>query len=176
MPRNRQDVDREAKVTEIREAALRILREGGPAALSHSAVAKDLGLARTAIYWYFPTKDDLFVAALTDAYAEDLGDPPETDDIMPRLAWALERLTALQPLTHALHERARHSPAAAELETALLQGLTTRLHALLASKVPPEKLAPITTTIVVFFEGLLVQPRPPEERLRLLEFLISELT
>jgi AcrR family transcriptional regulator len=176
MPRNRQDVDREAKVTEIREAALRILRDGGPAALSHSAVAKDLGLARTAIYWYFPTKDDLFVAALSDAYAQDLGTPPQDDDVMTRLRWAIERLTALQPLTHALHERAHHSPAAAELEAALQQGLSSRLRTLLAPRVEPDRLDLVATTIVVFVEGLLTQSRTTEERLRLLEFLVTELT
>ncbi|WP_344823854.1 helix-turn-helix domain-containing protein [Actinocorallia longicatena] len=176
MPRNRQDVDREAKVAEIREAAVRILRDGGHPALSHSAVAKELGLARTAVYWYFPAKDDLFVAALAEVYAADLGTPPAGDDVMARLRWAVERLTALQPLTHALHERARHSEAAARLEAALQESMCSRLRALLSPRVPAERLDRVTTTIIVFVEGLLTQPRTTSDRLDLLEFLVTELT
>ncbi|WP_433249305.1 TetR/AcrR family transcriptional regulator [Actinomadura nitritigenes] len=176
MPRNRQDVDRDVKVAEIRRTAVSILRDGGPTALSHSAVAKRLGLARTAIYWYFPTKDDLFVAALADVYAHDLGTPPDDDRVMPRLRWALERLTALQPLTHALHERAKHSQAAADLEAGFLEAMTSRLRTLLALRVEPDQLDLVTATIVVFIEGLLVQPRSAQERQELLQFLVAELT
>ncbi|WP_146059085.1 TetR/AcrR family transcriptional regulator [Actinomadura rubteroloni] len=175
MPRNRQDVDRDAKIAEIREAAVGLLRAGGYPALSHSAVAKELGLARTAVAWYFASKDDLFAAALADIYAADLGTPPADGDVMVRLRWAVERLTALQPLTHALHERARHSPAAAELEAALQNSLCTRLRALLAPHVAADRLDRVTTTVVVFVEGLLVQPRTTPDRLGLLEFLVTEL-
>lgn len=176
MPRNRQDVDRDVKIAEIRRTAVGILRDGGPAALSHSAVAKRLGLARTAIYWYFPAKDDLFVAALADVYAEDLGAPPEDDRLMARLRWAVERLTALQPLTHAMHERAKHSQAAADLEAGFQEAMTSRLRTLLAPHVEPGRLDLVTAAIVVFVEGLLVQPRSAQEREDLLHFLVTELT
>ena len=175
MPRNRQDVDREAKVAEIKAAAVDILRTGGWAALSHGAVAKELGLARTAVHWYFRTKDDLFVAAAADIYAEDLGSPPDSDDVATRLRWAVERLTALQPLTHTLHERARQSEVAAGLEAALLDGLCGRLQALLRPHVPDERLDRVVTAMVVFVEGLLVQPRTAEERFELLDFVVAEL-
>ncbi|MGI5320928.1 TetR/AcrR family transcriptional regulator [Actinomadura nitritigenes] len=175
MPRNRQDVDREVKIAEIREAAVAILRSGGHPALTHSAVAKDLGLARTAVYWYFPTKDELFTAALAEIYARDLAAPPEGDDVMTRLLWALDRLTALQPLTHALHERARQSEAAARLESALQESLCTRLRTLLGPRVDPGRLDLVTSTIIVFVEGLLIQPRTDEESRELLGFLVAEL-
>ncbi|MFB4299147.1 TetR/AcrR family transcriptional regulator [Actinomadura sp. NTSP31] len=176
MPRNRQDVEREIKVAEIRRAAVDLLRDGGYPALSHSAVAKALGLARAAIYWYFPTKDDLFAAAMADVYAQDLGTPPDDPDVMARLRWAVERLTVLQPLTHALHERARQSEVAAELEAALQETLCSRLRDLLAPHVPPDRLDQVATAIIVFVEGLLTQPRSTDERLGLLEFLVTELT
>jgi AcrR family transcriptional regulator len=175
VPRNRQDVERDTKVADIRRVAVETLRSGGWPALSHTAVAKQLGLARTAIYWYFPTKDDLFVAAAADIYAQDLGSPPDSDDVGTRLRWAVERLTDLQPLTHALHERARHSEVAAGLEAALLGGLCDRLRTLLQPHVPEDRLDRVATAVVVFVEGLLVQPRTTEERLELLDFLVGEL-
>jgi AcrR family transcriptional regulator len=175
VPRNRQEVDRESKVAEIREAAVDILRAGGWDALSPSAVARKLGLARTAIYWYFPTKDDLFVAAAAEIYALELGSPPDADDITVRLRWALDRLAALQPLTHTLHERARQSEAAARLEATILDGLCDRLRALLRPHVAEDRLDQVATTVVVFVEGLLAQPRSTEERQDLLSFLVTEL-
>ena len=63
MPRNRQDIDRDAKVDEIVTVAKRILNDGDYDALSFQAIADELGLARGALCWYFPSKDDLLVAA-----------------------------------------------------------------------------------------------------------------
>jgi len=47
---------------EILALAQARLREGGYEALSVAALARELGLAQNAIYWYFPSKDHLFVA------------------------------------------------------------------------------------------------------------------
>ena len=65
MPRTRSEVERDAKVAEILEAAVRRLAEGGYDALSVAGIARELGIAQNAVYWYFPSKDDLFAAMLT---------------------------------------------------------------------------------------------------------------
>src|SRR5438270_14019416 len=64
MPRTRPELDRVEKETAILEAAIQQLETGGYGALSVAAIARDLGVAQNAVYWYFPTKDHLFVAAL----------------------------------------------------------------------------------------------------------------
>jgi AcrR family transcriptional regulator len=157
-------------------AAERLLRAEGPAALSHTALAKRLHLARAAIYWYFPTKDDLLVAAIADIFAADLGSPPEGGDLMTRLAWAVDRLQRLHPLIHVLHERAAHSEAAAELEAGFTEGLREGLRELLAPRVAPARLDLATKTIVACVEGLLAQRLSAAEGAEILEFLVEVCT
>src|SRR5438270_10740438 len=64
MPKTRPSESRDTKTDAILEGAERRLREGGYQALSVAAIARELGLAQNTIYWYFPSKDDLFVAVL----------------------------------------------------------------------------------------------------------------
>lgn len=52
----------------IKEAATRQLAETGAAALSLRAVARDLGLASSALYRYFPSRDALLTALIVDAF------------------------------------------------------------------------------------------------------------
>jgi AcrR family transcriptional regulator len=63
-------------VTEIKDAARRQLGEVGAPALSLRAVARDLGMVSSAIYRYFPSRDDLLSALIVDAY-DSLGDAAE---------------------------------------------------------------------------------------------------
>ena len=53
---------------EIAEAARRHLATQGAAALSLRAVARELGMASSAVYRYFPSRDDLLSALIVDAY------------------------------------------------------------------------------------------------------------
>jgi AcrR family transcriptional regulator len=59
--------------TEIVEVARRQLAIDGAAALSLRAVARELGMASSAIYRYFPSRDELLTQLIVDAY-QSLGD------------------------------------------------------------------------------------------------------
>lgn len=62
---------------EVKEAALEQLARGGPAALSISAIGKQLGASGPALYRYFTSRDELLTELVIDAYhdlAEALGD------------------------------------------------------------------------------------------------------
>ncbi|WP_457034066.1 TetR/AcrR family transcriptional regulator [Kitasatospora sp. P5_F3] len=52
----------------IKESATRQLSETGAAGLSLRAVARDLGLASSALYRYFPSRDALLTALIIDAF------------------------------------------------------------------------------------------------------------
>ncbi|MBL1073853.1 TetR/AcrR family transcriptional regulator [Nocardia sp. 2] len=58
-----------AEITrEITDAARRRLAESGAAALSLRAIAREMGMVSSAIYRYFPSRDDLLTALIIEAY------------------------------------------------------------------------------------------------------------
>lgn len=59
---------REQLTAEIKDVARRHLAETGAAALSMRAVARDLDMVSSAVYRYFPSRDALLTALITDAY------------------------------------------------------------------------------------------------------------
>jgi AcrR family transcriptional regulator len=64
---------------EITEAARRQLAEVGAAALSLRAVARELSMASSALYRYFPSRDDLLTRLIIDGY-DALGEAAEKAD------------------------------------------------------------------------------------------------
>ncbi len=64
---------------EIADVARRHLASDGAAALSLRAVARELGMASSAVYRYFPSRDDLLTTLIVDAY-DALGDAAERAD------------------------------------------------------------------------------------------------
>lgn len=64
---------------EIKDAARCQLAREGAAALSLRAVARELGMVSSALYRYFPSRDDLLTALIVDAY-NALGEVAEAAD------------------------------------------------------------------------------------------------
>ncbi|MEU0603118.1 TetR/AcrR family transcriptional regulator [Streptomyces sp. NPDC006393] len=60
----------------IKDAARRQLAAEGAAKLSLRAVARELGMVSSALYRYFPSRDDLLTALIIDAY-DSLGEAAE---------------------------------------------------------------------------------------------------
>ena len=79
VPRRRTARDRvRAELTrEIKEAARQQLLDSGPAGLSLRAVARELGMASSAVYRYFPSRDALLTALIVDSY-DSLGSAAES--------------------------------------------------------------------------------------------------
>jgi AcrR family transcriptional regulator len=75
---------------EITEEARRQLADTGATGLSLRAVARELGMVSSALYRYFPSRDDLLTALIIDAY-NALGEAAETAaaaaDLSPRRRW-----------------------------------------------------------------------------------------
>ncbi len=74
---------------EITDAARRQLADVGAAALSLRAVAREVGLVSSAVYRYFPSRDDLLTRLIVDGYdalgaAAEAADHP---DEAPRNRW-----------------------------------------------------------------------------------------
>jgi AcrR family transcriptional regulator len=84
-PREHNDATRSA----LRDAAERLVAEGGPAALSVRTVAAEAGTTTRAVYSLFGSKEGLLVDALAegafDYLADGIADLGETDDPVPDL-------------------------------------------------------------------------------------------
>ena len=82
---------------EIADVARRHLASEGAAALSLRAVARELGMASSAVYRYFPSRDDLLTALIVDAYdalgaaAEEAEAAAPRADLRARLAGGVRR-------------------------------------------------------------------------------------
>lgn len=83
------------------------LAEVGPAALSVRQIARDLEMASSAVYRYFPSRDALLTALLIEAY-DDLGDAVERADAA--VATRLDLHARWRHVCHAIHDWARAQP------------------------------------------------------------------
>lgn len=68
MPRPVDHEARQATIRQIKAIARQHMREGGAAAVSLRAIARDLDVTAPALYRYFPTLDDLITALIVDAF------------------------------------------------------------------------------------------------------------
>ncbi|AEH09983.1 regulatory protein TetR [Candidatus Protofrankia datiscae] len=64
----RRDRLRAETVLEIKAIALRHMADGGAAALSLRAIAREMGMTAGALYSYYDTRDDMITALVTDIY------------------------------------------------------------------------------------------------------------
>jgi AcrR family transcriptional regulator len=67
-PRTARARVRDELTREIKDAARRQLAEVGSGGLSLRAVARELGMVSSAVYRYFPSRDELLTALIVDAY------------------------------------------------------------------------------------------------------------
>ena len=115
MPPKSRAEKRAEQTRAIQETGRKHLAEVGPAALSLRAIARDVGMVSSAVYRYFPSRDDLLTALIIESY-DELGDAVEAADAGVRDRDDLaHRFLAV---CHAIRDWARTNPH----EYALLYG------------------------------------------------------
>ena len=164
MPRTRAHLERDDKVEELVAVAERRLLEGGYAALSMAAIARELGLAQNAVYWYFPSRDHLLVAALERIIHRVLAEKPKGRSTLARVLWFADRLDEFQALRAAVHERAASSPLVADFEQQFNQQLHGLVTGALAGEVPPERADLTADALLALVEGALLRDLPRRRR------------
>ncbi len=119
MPATRPHLDRDLKRKQILDAAEKLLLRNGYDATAMAEVARRAGVANNAVYWYFPSKDDLLAAVLQrrqERALENLPARATTPD--GQVLTMLAQLDQVAKLTATVHERAQHSAAVAEMHEA----------------------------------------------------------
>jgi AcrR family transcriptional regulator len=176
VPVARTKVDRQAKIEEILDAARRRLLAGGYDAMSVAAISRELKIAQNSVYWYFPSKDDLFAAAFRRIIERLVtAKPPARRGRVARVVWVTDQMAEFAPLRAALRRRAAHCAAAARLESDL-DGWIRRL--LLGETESPRDREDATVAGDAFLatvEGALALDVPAPERQRLIAFAYERL-
>lgn len=176
MPRTRATESHDAKTAEILEVAERRLREGGYEALSVAAMARELGLAQNTIYWYFPSKDELFVATLRRILKQLAARKPSAQaGRIDQILWFTDQFQELSDLRSAMSERARHSQVVAEFVAELDALLSRMLSHALADHVPSGELRLAVETFRATVEGTFVKGLDRRDRHRVLRFALGQL-
>jgi AcrR family transcriptional regulator len=175
VPRNRADVSREEKLDEIVEAARDRLVDGGYSALSVADLARQLGLAQAAIYWYFPTKDHLLVAAVDRILKDILERKPRRGTAVTRVLWFAEQLHEFQDLRLTIRERAARAEVVAAFERDVVSLFRVMLANSLSECVGPDQLDDTADAVMALCEGVLLRDISAAHRRRVLKLGVERL-
>ena len=177
MPRNRPEIDRARKIGDILRAAERRLQEGGYDALSVAAIARELNVAPNSIYWYFASKDELFVAAVEHLLHDIVArKPPGRRSLERRVLWFVEQLDELEPLRIGLYDRARSSPVVAELVSRLDDGSRQILSNALSGEVAEEEREIATDALLAVIDGARLRGLRGQQRRRVISYALRRFT
>ena len=176
MPKTRYEIDRSAKVTALLDTAEHLFNERGYAGTTTAALAEAAGIAQNAVYWYFPSKDHLFVAVLDrmlDRLVDDLK-RVERRRLVDQIVFAAERLRETEELGAAVADRARTSSVIAEFGIRMQATLRQILRDAVQRAAPSVDADLVTDAILVLARGTHDMSRAP--RRRLLSFAVERLT
>jgi AcrR family transcriptional regulator len=119
MPATRSDLHRDIKRGEVLDAAEALFLSEGYEDTTMAAIARVAQVANNSVYWYFPSKDDLLAAVLERRQERALAEVPgSTAGLEERMLALLAELDQVANLTAAVHERASHSVAVADMHDA----------------------------------------------------------
>jgi AcrR family transcriptional regulator len=177
VPRRRVELDRDEKTREILDATAARLRADGYDGLSVAALARELGVATNSVYWYFPSKDQLVVAAVEEMLQDIVGrKPPASRGVEQQVLWFVDQLAELADLRAALAQRAHAAPVVADF----IADTNTRLRRMLANalkpRVPRHDLDNATDAILAAVQGLQAAALPRSRQHQVLRYALRKLT
>jgi AcrR family transcriptional regulator len=127
-----------------------------------AGIARELGIAQNAVYWYFPSKDHLFVAGLErmlrDIHARK---PPPDRALETKVLFFVEQLAQMTDVRAALQERARASDIVATFAASLDALWRRMLTNVLRGRVRDAELEKTATTLLATLQGALLADHSP---------------
>ncbi|MDO9353733.1 MAG: helix-turn-helix domain-containing protein [Solirubrobacteraceae bacterium] len=184
MPRNRADVERDAKQEEILDAASRLFLADGVETTSMTKVASAAGVAKNTVYWYFKDKDALLLAVLGRELRLASGAwEVQAPDLADRMVAVVGLFARIDRLSSAVHARLRTSPLLAEWHARFHAGsdrwlgreIEVHLRSQGQQPLAPEELAAVVRIWTYAIEGLVAHEAPVDEVRRVCRVLVAQL-
>ena len=186
MPRNRVERTRDDKTAEIVAIARRLFLEQGYDGTTIAAIAREGRIATNVVHWYFPTKDDLFVAALDSLQSEDLEEAQQRlarsapgqqkkvlEALLTEFVW---RRLDRYGLIATLHERSHCSAAVAEFHERAHRRYASYLgQAIDRCRVHAADRKLVVEALLTAVEGLVIHRASKREAKRMMSFLAKRL-
>jgi len=178
MARNKRDIDKEAKRTEIVAAAHALFIQKGFDETTMGALATSVGVAPNTLYWYFANKDELLLAVLDSTLLSLHRDfmARQFSSFDEHLFWLYEQLLACNSLVTTVHARVIVSEPVAEWHTRfhhMLDAMFTWL--LVQAGVAPAKVSGWLDVCTLTLEGLLSHRYEAARAQRALSALLTEI-
>jgi AcrR family transcriptional regulator len=175
LPKTRHEKDRSAKVTELLDVAERLFNERGYGGTTTAALAGAAGVAQNGVYWYFPSKDHLFVAVLERMLDRLVADMARVSrrPLVDQVLFTIDRLEQTQDLGAALAERARTSDIAAAFRDRMSSTLRETLIAAISREAPTADHDLVADAILAVANG--THGMPKAARRRLVSFTVTAL-
>jgi len=183
MPANRSQLARDDKLDDLVTCAQSLFLEKGFEATTMASIAKRAGVASNVVYWYFESKDHLFVAAmqrLVDGVIRDALTTAQrkdgSQDLQAGLELVVERLSAGNALIAAVHDRAARSPVVATFHQQVHDRYGEVLaEALTERGVPANERPLVVDALSTAVEGLVMHGASKQEARRMIGFLVQRL-
>jgi AcrR family transcriptional regulator len=155
MPRNRQATPRDHRVTEVVAAAKELFLTRGVNKTAMSHIARAVGIANSAVYWYFPSKDDLLAEVFVRALDEEVARLRESPkDPFKRLIEGLVDLRPYRQMHMTIHDRMSEAEALVAAHDRLIDWIRqTVVEGLEYHDRDPVADADLVELVVVLFEG-----------------------
>lgn len=156
MPRNRQHIPRDERASELLAAATRVFVANGYAATTMTDISQAAGVARANIYWYFPSKDDVFAAVMNELYGAEIAELESRNadlDAYTRLVTGLKQLYPYRSLHLEMHPRIELSRAIHDSHETFMSWIRGLVHEVVdqaGAGIDKQMLADV---IVATFEG-----------------------
>lgn len=174
MPRNRQQIPRHERESDIVVAATDVFLRQGYSGTTMGDISTAAGVARAAVYWYFPSKDDVFAAVMDRMLEREqhtLAAERKGFEPLAVLTRGLSEMRTFRRLHREMHERMAHSAAVREAHERFADWIRTMVGDVLDHSEPAtgEDRQMMLDIVVSLFEGANVtEPplRPAHEMIR----------
>lgn len=178
MPKNRQQIPREQRTAELLAAATELFLRNGYAGTTIADISAAAGVAPANVYWYFPSKDDVFAAVMDRMLtreARSLEHELRGKEPLPILIRGLDDMRAYRDLHRSMHSRLQESTAVREAHDRLLDWIRNNVYRVVDQHPGASDRELVADIVVTLFEGANVSDPPTRSAIAMIPILLEAL-